>query len=88
MPTDRDIRELRGVIDPRLGKILIELNGDVHALRQAMQSVASMMNQLADVMGKQQIVMQNFKPYIQQLKQMGMEVGSDPSITGEIDEPV
>lgn len=82
---DRDIRELRGSIDPRLGKILISFNGDIHALRQHVAAMGTLMNQLADVMGKQQVVMENFKPYIQRLKQMGMEVSSDPSVTGEID---
>lgn len=82
---DRTIRELRGSIDPRLGKILISMNGDIHALRQHVSAMATMMNQLADLLGKQQLVMENFKPYVQRLKQMGMEVGSDPSVTGEID---
>ena len=86
MPTDRDIRELRGSIDPRLGKILIQMNGDIHALRQMVSAMAGQMNQLADVMGKQQVVMEHFRPYIQRLKQAGMEVSSDPSVTGEIDD--
>lgn len=85
MITDRDIRELKGNIDPRLGKILISMNGDIHALRQHVAAITSLMNQLAELLGKQAIVMENFKPYVQRLKQMGMEVGSDPSITGEID---
>jgi len=82
---DRDIRELRGHIDPRLGKILISFNGDIHALRQHVASVTTLLNQLADVMGKQQIVMEKFKPLMQRAKQMGIDIGSDPSVTGEID---
>lgn len=82
---DRDIRELRGSIDPRLGKILISHNADIKALRQHMASLTTLLNQLADVMGKQQIVMEKFKPLVQRAKQMGIEIGSDPSVTGEID---
>lgn len=85
MPTDRDIRELRGSIDPRLGKILISMNGDIHAMRQMISQMATMMNGLADLLGKQQIIMENMKPYVQRLRDMGMAVGSDPSITGEVD---
>jgi len=82
---DRDIRELRGSIDPRLGKILISFNGDIKALRQHVASLTTLLNQLADVMGKQQIVMEKFKPLMQRAKQMGIDIGSDPSVTGEID---
>jgi len=82
---DRDIRELRGSIDPRLGKILISLNGDIKALRQHVASLTTLLNQLADVMGKQQIVMEKFKPLMQRAKQMGIDIGSDPNVTGEID---
>lgn len=85
MANNRDIMELTGAIDPRLVKLLLNMNSDIHAIRQQVGAVSSMMNQLAEVMGQQAIVMENFKPYIQRLKEMGMAIGSDPSITGEAD---
>jgi hypothetical protein len=90
MPTDRDIRELRGDIDPRLGKILIGMNGDIHALRQMIRQLASMFDHMASMMQIHSTALAKMKEnedYAQRLKAMGMEVSSDPSVTGEIDEP-
>ena len=86
MANNRDIMQLQGTIHPDLLKILLSLNSDIHVLRQHMSSAATMLNQLADVMGQQQVVAENFKPYIDKLKAMGMSVGSDPTITGEVDD--
>jgi hypothetical protein len=88
MPSNNKIRELIGVIDPRLGRILIGMNDDIHALRGSVRDLATLMNQLADLMGKQQVVMSAMKGYTKRLQEMGMAVGSDPSVTGEVDEPL
>jgi hypothetical protein len=88
MPSNNKIRELIGVIDPRLGRILIGMNDDIHALRGSVRDLATLMNQLADLMGKQQVVMSAMKGYTKRLQEMGMAVGSDPSVTGEHDEPL
>lgn len=86
MPSNRDIMELRGKYDPKLIEMLLKMNSDIHAVRQAVGNLATMMNQLADLLGQQQVVMGSMKGYVERLKAMGMEVGSDPSITGEADE--
>lgn len=89
MPTDRDIRELRGHIDPRLGKILIEMNGDIHALRQMIRSLAGMFDHMASMIQVHStalVQMKDNEDYVKKLREMGMTVSSDPSVTGEIDE--
>lgn len=91
MPTDRDIRELRGTIDPRLGRILIDMNGDIHALRQAIGTLASVCQELASALNVHntklaEVVQSRANPHAERLRQMGMEVSSDPSVTGEIDD--
>lgn len=91
VPTDRDIRELRGAIDPRLGKILIGMNGDIHALRQAIGTLAGICQELAAALNVHnaklaQVVASKANPHAENLRKMSMEVSSDPSVTGEIDE--
>ena len=90
MPTDRDIRELRGSIDPRLGRILIEMNGDIHALRQAIGTLAGICQELAAALkmhnSQLEKVRKQANPHAERLQRMGMEVSSDPSVTGEIDD--
>lgn len=85
MPSNRDIMELKQHHHPKLIELLLKMNSDIHAVRQAVGNLATMMNQLADLLGQQQVVMGTMKGYVERLKAMGMEVGSDPSITGEVD---
>lgn len=86
MPSNAQIRSaLKGKIDPELGRVLISLNEDNAALKQMVNEIAGMINQLADLMGKQQLMMDTFKPYINKMKQLGLDVGSDPTVTGEHD---
>ena len=89
MPTDRDIRTLRGKIDPELGKILIAMNSDIHAMRQMIQQLASLFDHVASMLhlhSNALAQMRTHETHIQNLRKMGMEVSSDPSITGEVDE--
>jgi uncharacterized coiled-coil protein SlyX len=86
----RDIRELlRGRIDPRLGKVLIAQQEDIAALKQQVMTLAGLFDQLVN----NQISIANatkeltaLRPLAQKMKQMGMEVSSDPSLTGEYDQ--
>lgn len=92
MPTtDRDIRELRGQIPQKLGQILIELNGDIHAIRQAIGTLAHAVSELAGALNLHnsklaELSQTKANNSAERLKQMAMEVGSDPTITGEIHE--
>jgi|688.fasta_scaffold913314_1 hypothetical protein len=90
--TDRDIRQdLRGKIPPELGRILIEMNGDIHAIRQAIGTLASTLSQLAHALGIHNAKLAELSQtkannMHERLAQIGSEVGSDPTITGEIHE--
>lgn len=89
--TDRDIRELRGKIDPLLGKILIEMNGDIHAIRQAIGTLAQATAELAGALNLHNAKLAHLAQTkgnnaAERLQQQAMEVGSDPTITGEIHE--
>lgn len=65
----------------------MDMNSDVHNLRKLVAECATSFNQLADVMQQQQIVMERFKGYADKMRQMGVSIGSDPTVTGEVDEP-
>jgi ABC-type transporter Mla subunit MlaD len=92
MPTtDRDIRELRGHIPQKLGQILIEMNGDIHAIRQAIGTLAQATGELAAALNLHNAKLANLAQtkannHAERLQQMAMEVSSDPTITGEIHE--
>lgn len=90
----RDIFDLeracRGNVPPGVFKALMSFNEDIHAMRQQIMQLATMFDQLVN----NQIAIANATKTLtdqssiaKKLKQMGMEVGSDPSITGEVDEP-
>ena len=86
----RDIRELlRGHIDPRLGKVLISQQEDIAALKQQLMQLAGLFDQLVNnqiAIANATKDLQQLTPLAQKMKQMGMEVGSDPSLTGEYDQ--
>lgn len=86
----RDIRELlRGHIDPRLGKVLISQQEDIAALKQQLMQLAGLFDQLVNnqiAIANATKGLQQLTPLAQKMKQMGMEVGSDPSLTGEYDQ--
>jgi hypothetical protein len=89
--TDRDIRELRGHIPQKLGQILIEMNGDIHAIRQAVGTLAQATGELAGALNLHNskladLAQTKANNHAERLKQMAMEVSSDPTITGEIHE--
>lgn len=89
--TDRDIRELRGHIPQKLGQILIEMNGDIHAIRQAIGTLAQATGELAGALNLHNskladLAQTKANNHAERLKQMAMEVSSDPTITGEIHE--
>jgi hypothetical protein len=82
-------RELRGHVDPRVLKLLIKMNEDLHAHKQMIMQLAALFDKLADnqiIISNATQTLQNMMPHIQRMKQMGMEVGSDPTLTGEHDE--
>ncbi len=86
----RDIRELlRGHIDPRLGKVLIAQQEDIAALKQQLMTLAGLFDQLVNnqiSIANATKELQVLRPLIQKQKQMGMEVSSDSSLTGEYDQ--
>ena len=89
--TDRDIRELRGQIPQKLGQILIEMNGDIHAIRQAIGTLAAATGELAGALNLHNAKLADLAKTkgnnaAERLQQQAMEVGSDPTITGEIHE--
>lgn len=85
----RDIRELlRGHIDPKLGKVLISQQEDIASLKQMVMQLAGLFDK---VLNNQIIIanatkeLQAMTPLMKKMKEMGMEVGSDPTLTGEYD---
>lgn len=85
----RDIRELlRGHIDPRLGKVIISQQEDIAALKQQLMALAGLFDRLVNnqiAIAEATKGLQALTPLAQKMKQQGMEVGSDPSLTGEYD---
>jgi hypothetical protein len=86
----RDIRELlRGHIDPKLGKVLISQQEDIAALKQQLMQLAGLFDQLVNnqiAIANATKDLQGLTPLAKKMKQMGTEVGSDPSLTGQYDE--
>lgn len=83
-------RELTGHVHPSVLKALIKMNGDMTALRQQIMTLASLYDKSMDNQMKianATEALQNLMPHIQRMKEMGMEVGSDPTLTGEHHEP-
>lgn len=85
----RDIRELlRGHIDPRIGKVLISQQEDIAALKQMVMKLAGLMDSLLNNQISQANVvaqMRDMRPLAEKQRQIAVEVGSDPSMTGEYD---
>jgi hypothetical protein len=85
----RDIRELlRGSIDPKLGKVLISQQEDIASLKQMVMQLAGLFDQMLNnqiTIANATKDLQAMTPLMKKMKQMGMEVGSDPSLTGESD---
>lgn len=82
-------RELRGHVDPRVLKLLLKMNEDMHAMRQQIMSLAGLFDQMVNnqiVLAGATATMKDMMPHVQRMKAAGMEVGSDPTLTGEHDE--
>lgn len=89
----RDIRQLeralQGNVHPELIKVIIRLIEDSHAQRQMIVTLAGLFDQLVNnqiTMANATRAVQDQLPHIRRMKAAGMEVGSDPSLTGEINE--
>ncbi len=86
----RDIRELlRGNVDPRIGRVLIAQQEDIASLKQMVMRLAGLFNTLVDNQVKQADAVGQLtalRPLAQKMKAMGTEVGSDPSLTGALDD--
>lgn len=83
-------RACRGNVPPGVFKALMSFNEDIHAMRQQIMQLATMFDQLVNnqiAISSATKILTDQSAIAQKLKQMGMEVGSDPSITGEADEP-
>ena len=87
MINSRQIRELRGSIDPRLGKILVGLCEDNHTLKQQVQLLAGMFDQMCNLLNTQSAALGAVKQaQVAAMRQRGVEVSTDPTLTGEIGE--
>lgn len=76
-------------VPPRLIRVLREMYEEHEALKQQMLTLAGMFDRMCNLtigsMGAMEALRAKL-PHLQALKQQGMEVGSDPSLTGEIGE--
>lgn len=82
-------RACKGSVPSKLFEAMLSFNNDIHALRQQIMQLAAMFSQLADnqiIQANATQVLREQTPYLKNLKQQGMEVSTDPSITGEADE--
>ena len=82
---DIRMQGIERVNDPRFIAIIEEINEQQQAFRKTFGEVVMQMNEIADLIGSQQVVLDKMKPYVERIKKLGIAVGSDPSITGEHD---
>jgi hypothetical protein len=83
---DIRLQGIERVNDPRFIAIMEEMNEQMQAFRKTFGEVVMQMNEIADLIGSQQTVLEHMKPVMRRAKELGIAVGSDPSITGEHDE--
>lgn len=76
---------LRGEVHPKLLEVLHEQEEMIQGMRSLISDMGNQMNQIADLFGSQQTVLDKMKPYVARMKQLGIAAGSDPTITGELD---
>jgi hypothetical protein len=85
----RDIRELlRGHIDPRLGKVLISQQEDIASLKQMVIKLAGLIDSILNNQITQATVveqMRALRPLAEKQRQVAVDVGGDPSLTGQYD---
>lgn len=90
----REIRMLERALGsanlhPHVAKVLVQIVEDNHAMKQQIMQLASLFDGLinnqirqAQAVGK----LQALEPHIRKMKELGLAVGSDPTLTGEHDE--
>jgi hypothetical protein len=82
-------RELTGNVHPKLMKALVNILEDHAAMKQQIMQLAGLFDQLINnqiAQAKAVNQMRSLAPLLQRMKAAGTEVGSDPTITGEINE--
>lgn len=78
---------LRGKVDPDLGRVLISHNEDIKSLKQMVTQLASLIDKMADMMSLHtDAITVVRKEQTERFKRLGINVGSDPVLTGESDE--
>lgn len=79
-------RELTGNVHPAVLKALIKMSGDQAAMKQQIITLAGLFDRLVTnqlELASASTEMQVLMPHMQRMKAQGMEVGSDPTLTGE-----
>lgn len=77
---------LRGKIEPELGKVLVSFAEDIATMKQMISQLASNMNILADALDVQTKVLHQMESSVaKRARELNVSVGSDPTITGEND---
>lgn len=96
----RDLeRECRGKVPPGIFGALLGINEDIRSMRQQIMELAGALVTLSDIAEKLNVLMDNptikrgaltnlerMSAVAARAKQLGVSVGSEPTLTGEADE--
>ena len=84
-----DIEKLRGELPPKVIYILRSMYEEQQAIKQQVATLAGMFDRMCSMLNTNMQAtasLHNMLPHVRALKEQGMEVGSDPSITGSMDD--